>query len=320
MSTFTPIAVVNYSDLDLKEITPVINAINLQIHYDLAKIWFADGYVAVLDKNEAVPAEHFVVELVNELDDPMLGGLHYFNERGKVFATVPVLGPLLQDGTNRRVPWSLALDHEILEMIVDPYGDHKRPGPSLFGDGDVRYLVEVCDPCQHFMHSQVLNGVVISDFYTPDYLDARKGGSARYSAYNTITQPRQILPGGYLCWCDEGDRWFRADWSQNSRQVTQRELFDFRSLPTGSLRQRIDYHTNLMAARGVNAALEKVIAKRFRSRIAKKLQEIARVRASLKARSKQRDQARKRHRYLHDQVMESQLDIQWSKPRQRKLR
>jgi hypothetical protein len=293
----TNVVVVNKSSLPLEDVTPVVNAINYQIQKHLSYYWEATGYVAAIQDGKPIPADHYVLELEDKIADPTLGGVHYFNERGRVFATVPVQQPVIKDdGT--RVPWSLSLSHEILEMIIDPYGERTFQARSLDGETLVDYLAEVCDPCQHLMHARMINDVVVSDFYTREYFDTSAGNHGPFSAYKTITKPLEILPGGYLCWRDKDMRWFRADWDGSPTQVTQRELFDFRLLPSGSLRERVDFFTNSLGASGPGAKLEKLINKRFSRRITAKLKEIEQAQAYHQARTSARDEARARHQPL----------------------
>jgi len=55
-----------------------------------------------------------------------------------------------------------------------------------------------------------VNGVLVSDFYTPDYFDPQDSNASRYSFKGSLTAPRQVLPGGYLSWHDPvTDHWFQ---------------------------------------------------------------------------------------------------------------
>ena len=97
--------------------------------------------------------------------------------------------------------WSLTASHECLEMLGDPFGNRVIAGESpKKGQGRVEFLVEVCDPCEAVNFSYRCNGVVVSDFYTPNYFDPVKSAGTRYSFGGHITAPRQVLKGGYLSW------------------------------------------------------------------------------------------------------------------------
>jgi hypothetical protein len=93
-----------------------------------------------------------------------------------------------------------------MEMLADPFASQKRAGASLIqGQGTVNYLVEVCDPCEAPENAYAINGVMVSDFYTPNYFDPVAAPQVRYSYSGKITQPLQVLPGGYLSWfADDG--------------------------------------------------------------------------------------------------------------------
>src|SRR5260370_3703644 len=96
---------------------------------------------------------------------------------------------------------SVSLSHEVLEMLVNPTGDRTIPGQSPDpSQGRVDFAVEVCDPCE--AESYPVNGIAVSDFYTPNYFDPVVNSSVRYSFKGTITKPREVLIGGYLSWHD----------------------------------------------------------------------------------------------------------------------
>lgn len=113
--------------------------------------------------------------------------------------------------------WSLPASHELLEMVCDPYGKLTVLGDSIADDvsapgwetwvthkaqrakqGQVAYLVEVCDPCQD--SSYTINGFAVSDFVTPRYYAAGASDCGGYSFTGRVTKPRQVLPCGYITW------------------------------------------------------------------------------------------------------------------------
>ena len=98
----------------------------------------------------------------------------------------------------------MTLSHEVLEMITDPFGN-KLIAAALRGDPArrVNYLVEVCDPCLSTFYP--VNGVPVSDFYTPQYFDPVCTEGTRYSFTGEIERPLQILEGGYVTFLDPRD-------------------------------------------------------------------------------------------------------------------
>jgi hypothetical protein len=99
--------------------------------------------------------------------------------------------------------WTLAASHVLLEMIADPRGDRlmdgPRPAPGT-GRRPVRYLVEVCDPCQVFHY--VIDGVEVSNFVTPDYYRA---DAMAVDFLRLIRRPLEVWPGCSLAWQDPED-------------------------------------------------------------------------------------------------------------------
>jgi hypothetical protein len=89
-------------------------------------------------------------------------------------------------------------------MLADPYGNRLvaavHPGNRA---RRVNYLLEVCDPCLATYYT--VNGLPVSDFYTPRYFDPVHIESVRYSFTGAIKEPLEILPGGYLSWIDPLD-------------------------------------------------------------------------------------------------------------------
>ena len=98
-------------------------------------------------------------------------------------------------------------------MLADPLGKEFATGPSLLPDqGTVEYLIEVCDPCQEAAYGYAVNGVVLSDFILPTYYKAF--GDGRYSFAGNITEPRRVLPGGYVSCATRCRASGRSSWSR----------------------------------------------------------------------------------------------------------
>ena len=90
--------------------------------------------------------------------------------------------------------WSLTASHEVIEMVVDPWGSRTVPGGSpMAGQGLVDILVEVCDPSGGAQWGYTVNGYLVSDFCTPNYYDPVGAPGVRYSFTGALTGPRQIL-------------------------------------------------------------------------------------------------------------------------------
>jgi hypothetical protein len=78
--------------------------------------------------------------------------------------------------------WSLTASHEMLEMLVDPMGNRLVAGQSPHPDqGRVEFLVEVADPPEAAEFGYTVNGLLLSDFYTPQFFDPVAADGVRYS-------------------------------------------------------------------------------------------------------------------------------------------
>ena len=149
-----------------------------------------------------VPPGYWVILVSDDL--PMQGvvGIH-LDEKGQPYALV-----------RHSSSWSLAASHEVLEMLADPFGSRLVPGSSPKpGQGLVEMLVEVCDPVGSPDLAYAVNGVLVSDFITPDYHDPAAVPGVRYSFSGAIQRPRDIAPGGYLSWRDPTtEEWWAWSW------------------------------------------------------------------------------------------------------------
>ena len=219
---------------DTKKITPsqltkVAAALQKQATRDFSPLWNIEANVSGFAKLEDVPTDYWPVIVRDDINTPGAGGVHE-DKNGQPFALVQF--------SNQ---WTLAASHETLEMLADPFGNRlvagKSPKP---GQGRVNFLVEVCDPCEDQQFAYTVNGVTVSDFYTPHFFDPVAASSIRYSYTGAVKGPRTILSGGYLSWgVLQTNEWFQMTWLDTAKP-------DFRSLGvlsakiTGSLRSTID--------------------------------------------------------------------------------
>ncbi len=159
----------------------------------------------------------------------------------------------LVSASDRRDVWSLTASHEMCEMLVDPFGNRLIAGGGIkSGQGRVNYLVEVCDPSEDARFAYTVNGVLVSDFYTPHFFDPGVSGGVRYSFTGAITAPRMIREGGYLTWVDPATGiWWQQTWFDGTGPT-------FRSLgkmsAKKSLRAQVDRKTAQFTAAAIGSA------------------------------------------------------------------
>jgi hypothetical protein len=217
---------VSFSDLTLASA-----ALQKQATRDFAPVWDVQATVDAFARLEDVPLGYWPVIVEDDIQQSGAAGIH-LDKDGQPFALVQ-----FDDG------WQLTASHESLEMLADPFGNRVVAGDSPKQDqGRVEFLVEVCDPCEAAEFGYTVNGILLSDFYTPAYFDPVQAAGVRYSYTGSITEPRQVLKGGYLSWHDlTSDHWWQEIYFGAQPQF--RDLGPL-ARDGGSLRSQIDRLTN----------------------------------------------------------------------------
>jgi hypothetical protein len=201
------------SRIDMRDLLKVGAALQKQAMRDMSPIWQVNATVDVFAALDDVPLGYWPIIMVDDVPDA--GGIH-LDDDGQPYALAEA-GP----------GWSLAASHECLEMLVDPFGNRLVAGLSPKpGQGRVEFLVEVCDPSEAMQFGYTVNGVLVSDFYTPAYFDPIDATAVRYSFTQAIKRPRQVLRGGYLSWHDPvSNHWYQHSWF--GKRATIRDLGPF---------------------------------------------------------------------------------------------
>jgi len=223
------------------EMTRVAAALQKQVTRDFAPIWNVRATVDSFVRLEDVPIGYWPVIIQDKVEDA--AGYHD-DEDGQPFALVQF-----------ERDWPLTASHEVLEMLADPFGRRLMAGQSPDPrQGRVSFLVEVCDPCEDAAFGYTVNGVLVSDFYTPDYFEPRKIAGKQYSYTGSVPGPREVLKGGYLSWLDpRSRRWFQLQRFSRKPKIVNLGA----KTGAGSLRSWIDRQTaqaSLAALRGGGAA------------------------------------------------------------------
>jgi hypothetical protein len=239
-------------EIDADLVQSTASALNLQVTRDLPQFWPISATVMYLPNPKKIPAGVWPVQLAKTLP-PGEGGFHSDKHKqpfAKVIATK-------DDPT-----WTVDASHEILEMLVDPYGNRMQSSVAIEivggkiqdGTGQYGYLVEACDPCEANNYAYTVNGVAVSDFITPHFYDPLVTPGTRYSFTGAIKGPRQILPGGYISWVNTAlDEWQQLMYVDPSKPPSIKNIGQADS--SKSLREWID---SLPAAKKATKASRKV--------------------------------------------------------------
>jgi hypothetical protein len=224
----------------------VAAALQKQASRDLAPVWNISATVDAFERLEDVPIGYWPLIIRDDIgcDGP---GIHLDGDR-QPFALISASASLDS--------WSLTASHEAIEMLVDPHGNRLIAGDSpQQGQGRVSFLVEVCDPLQATEFAYSCNGILVSDFYTPRFFDPVGAPGVRYSFTGAITEPRQVLKGGYLSWLDSvTSHWWQKAWFSGGAP----EIRDVGKLDanTASLRGQIDRITGTHTAQAIATGRE----------------------------------------------------------------
>lgn len=199
--------VADQSQLGLDELVAVAAALQKQVLRDFGPIWGIQADVSAFASLESVPLDYWPVIIMDDIGTDSAAGYHQ-DQHGQPYSLVKYSSD-----------WTLTASHEVLEMLGDPFGRRMVAGQSPKpGQGRVQFLVEVCDPSEAFEFAYQVNGITVSDFYTPHFFDAEGSSGARYSFTNAIKNPREVLRGGYLSWYVPATRqWWQRTWFSGSK-------------------------------------------------------------------------------------------------------
>lgn len=256
-------------------------ALHTQVRRDLPKFWPIHAAVSWLPDAANIPAGIWPVFLVDKLPANQ-GGAH-LDRHNQPYAKVIA--------TADSHEWTIDASHEIIEMLIDPYGNRLQTGPSIKlvkgkivdGHSQYAYLVEACDPCQGDAYAYPIHGVAVCDFVSPHYYQPVRTPGAHYSFTGAVKHPRQVLPGGYLSWVNHRTHeWQQLLWLEPKKAP---HISNYGPAPrTASLRGWVDSHMRRDAPENKRHAHTRQLNKPLAKYCATKREEadtIARGRAGL---------------------------------------
>ncbi|MFI5220272.1 MAG: hypothetical protein ACHQNT_12370 [Bacteroidia bacterium] len=176
-----------------QEAIRVMNALQIQVTRDFEPVWGEGATLYFFSRNQQVPPGFWWLVITDDHATADASGYHDLTpERlpiGHIFAR-----SLMQYNQ----PWSNTASHELLEMIEDPGNNllaRKEEEDGTF----VLYSYEVCDACEGEQFGYDINGVSVSDFVLPAWFeDFAHPPGTRYDFTNFISEPFQLLPGGFI--------------------------------------------------------------------------------------------------------------------------
>jgi hypothetical protein len=209
------IAILNHSTLITDdEIAPIVASSQKAIDEDFEPVWGATAVLKQIAKGDSPPAKAWWIGFFDNSDVANALGYHDVTSDdmplGKAFV-----------GTVQHYHASISVDftHELFEMLADPY---------IMLDVQVdnkgtRYAHEVCDAVEADELGYKVDGVLISDFVTPEWFSPKFDGP--YDFKEHTKEGLQLLPGGYIgVWTPEKgwtQKFKNADGSDTDRLAEQ---------------------------------------------------------------------------------------------------
>ena len=217
----------------------VAAALQTQVIRDLSPVWGVSAVVSAFLSLDQVSPGYLPLVIVE-------GGNFTLTSQGFHFLAGGRPGAVVRHGDG----WTVDASHELIEMLCDPTGTATAVGPSLRPEqGQVEYLIEVCDPCENSTYE--IDGVPVSDFVTPTYYAPPDRGSGPFSFTGSCQTPLQILEEGYITWrtrASEDDGVWQAlappgsSGSQGFVPIESLEIRRISDTPATLTRQWVDAH------------------------------------------------------------------------------
>jgi hypothetical protein len=233
--------------LRMEELACAAAALQTQVSRDFAPEWGAAAIIAAVPF-EAIPAGYCPVIVQDTLETEGAAGLHRTQRDEAPYILVPY-GP----------SWPLVASHLVLQMLANPTGAARRPGPSaLPGQGTVEYLVDVCAPCQDIAAAYAIDGVVVSDFCTRRFFGGPAASGAA-SFTGAVREPFRPAARGQVTWLADDGLLYQAHADETGRSQV-RGGFSAASRGNLSLRELIDLLTPHRLEALANAPLTAALA------------------------------------------------------------
>jgi hypothetical protein len=190
------------TDAQVDNLMPAYQA---QVSKQFSPVHGIDATVRFYAKGAVVADGAWRLSFADNSDQASALGYHLSN------AGVPWSYAFIASDIQAGASWSVTGDHELLEMLLNPFVQRvvDIPSQSGFGRGGVMLPEEAADACEADAYASTLPGadgtpVKLSDWCTPSYWGVQPppngypGCKGLYDFGGFITQPFQILPGGYL--------------------------------------------------------------------------------------------------------------------------
>lgn len=183
------ISVMNQSTVVTDDgVKSMIPALQTQWNRDLAPVWNLEPMSMTFIEKTGVP-DHADWWMVFLDDSNQAGALAYHDLTS---AGMPLSKVFCRTILGYRESISVAASHELCEMAVDPTINLAAQAPN-----GRFWAYEVCDPCEDDRYAYDIDGVLVSDFVTPNWFKPRAEAGKLFSFKGNVIREFDVLPGGY---------------------------------------------------------------------------------------------------------------------------
>jgi len=202
------IAVINESTaISDDAVNNMIAAFGSQWNDDLDPVWgVGEAEFTFVPKGTQPAAGTWWVVFLDDSDQANALAYHDLTNEGLPISKVFVKTILADKGSV-----SVGATHEICEMAVDPWLNSAYQDPQ-----GVFWAGEVCDPVEDDQYGYEINGVLVTDFVTPNWFGHQFAGDVIDFKMHAET-PFEVLTGGYAQKWDPQKGWQQVTGQQAAR-------------------------------------------------------------------------------------------------------
>jgi hypothetical protein len=188
------ISIVNRSTLLTDaHVAPVVAAMQKHLDTAFGPAWGIEAKLVHVPAGQTAAAGTWLLVLLDNSDQADDLGYHETSSEG-----LPLGKAFVASDQQYGLEWSVTLDHELKEMLVDPW---VRSMVRVPAGGQTPE--EVCDPVQDDQDAIVVDGVLLSNATLPAYW---RGGAGPWDLSGVLTGPFPTLArGGYMMVSNGGD-------------------------------------------------------------------------------------------------------------------
>lgn len=199
------IAVINVSTaINDDEVKTYLSAFQKQWTNDLKPTWgLDDARFSFSEKGQPTAPNSWWLVFLDDTTQADQLAYHDLTNQGH-----PVCKVFVKSLQADKASVSVGATHEICEMAVDPWLN------GAYQDGQGAFWsAEICDPVQDDSYGYTIDGILVTDFVTPNWF-AHKFASGAIDFKEHATQAFQVLPLGYAQKFDPQHGWTQVTGAQ----------------------------------------------------------------------------------------------------------